>query len=174
AALANWREAVKRGAEFEAEWNKLFAGYKAAFPEQAAEFERTQSGALKAGWEKAIPSFGTEKPIATRNAGQQGMNAIFNEVPELFGGAADLTSSTKTIFKDSAHFAADPAGRNVFFGVRELGMCAAVNGMAVHGGLKPFGSTFFVFSDYAKPALRIGAFRGPPPPFVFRTDSGGG
>ena len=85
------------------------------------------------------------------------MNAIFDGVPELFGGAADLTSSTKTIFKNWPHFADDPAGRNVFFGVRELGMCAEVNGMAVHGGLKPFGSTFFVFSDYAKPALRIAA-----------------
>jgi transketolase len=170
-ALANWRQAVPRGAEFEAEWNKLFAGYKAAFPELAAEFERTQSGELKAGWEKAIPSFGTEKPIATRNAGQQVMNAIFDAVPELFGGAADLTASTKTIFKNSAHFAADPAGRNVFFGVRELGMCAAVNGMAVHGGLKPFGSTFFVFSDYAKPALRIAAIMEAHSLFVFTHDS---
>ena len=170
-ALANWREAVKRGAAFEAEWNKLFAGYKAAFPELAAEFERTQAGGLKAGWEKSIPSFGTEKPIATRNAGQQVMNAIANEVPELFGGAADLTASTKTIFKNSAHFAEDPAGRNVFFGVRELGMCAAVNGMAVHGGLKPFGSTFFVFSDYAKPALRIAAIMEAHSLFVFTHDS---
>ncbi len=172
-ALANWREAVKRGAEFEAEWNQLFAEYKAAFPDLAAEFERTQSGALKAGWEKAIPSFGTEKPIATRNAGQQVMSAIFDAVPELFGGAADLTASTKTIFKNSAHFAADPAGRNVFFGVRELGMCAAVNGMAVHGGLKPFGSTFFVFSDYAKPALRIAAIMEAHSLFVFTHDSVG-
>jgi transketolase len=170
-ALANWREAVKRGAAAEAEWNQLFAGYKAAFPEQAAEFERTQSGALKAGWEKAIPSFGTEKPVATRNAGQQVMNAIFDEVPELFGGAADLTASTKTIFKASPHFAEDPAGRNVFFGVRELAMCAAVNGMAVHGGLKPFGSTFFVFSDYAKPALRIAAIMEAHSLFVFTHDS---
>ena len=170
-ALANWREAVERGAAFEAEWNQLFAGYKAAFPELAAEFERTQSGALKAGWEKAIPSFGTEKPIATRNAGQQVMNAIFSAVPELFGGAADLTASTKTIFKASPHFADDPAGRNVFFGVRELGMCAAVNGMAVHGGVRPFGSTFFVFSDYAKPALRIAAIMEAPSLFVFTHDS---
>jgi transketolase len=126
---------------------------------------------LKAGWEKAIPSFGTEKPVATRNAGQQVMNAIFDEVPELFGGAADLTASTKTIFKASPHFAEDPAGRNVFFGVRELAMCAAVNGMAVHGGLKPFGSTFFVFSDYAKPALRIAAIMEAHSLFVFTHDS---
>ena len=92
-------------------------------------------------------------------------------MPELFGGAADLTASTKTIFKNSAHFAEDPAGRNVFFGVRELGMCAAVNGMAVHGGLKPFGSTFFVFSDYAKPALRIAAIMEAHSLFVFTHDS---
>jgi transketolase len=172
-ALANWREAVERGAAQEAGWNQLFAGYKAAFPELAGEFERTQSGALKAGWEKSIPSFGVEKPIATRNAGQQVMNAIFNAVPELFGGAADLTASTKTIFKGSPHFADDAAGRNVFFGVRELGMCAAVNGMAVHGGVRPFGSTFFVFSDYAKPALRIAAIMEAPSLFVFTHDSVG-
>jgi transketolase len=170
-ALGNWRQAVQKGAARESDWNKLFAGYKAAFPELAAEFERTQAGALKAGWEKAIPSFGTEKPVATRNAGQQVMNAIADVVPELFGGAADLTASTKTIFKNSPHFADDPAGRNVFFGVRELAMCAAVNGMAAHGGLKPFGSTFFVFSDYAKPALRLAAIMEVHSLFVFTHDS---
>jgi transketolase len=170
-ALANWRKAQEQGAAQEGDWNKLFAGYKAAFPELAAQFERTQAGKLKAGWEKAIPSFGIEKPVATRNAGQQVMNAIFNDVPELFGGAADLTASTKTIFKNSPHFAADPAGRNVFFGVRELAMCASVNGMAVHGGLRPFGSTFFVFSDYAKPALRIAAIMESNSLFVFTHDS---
>jgi transketolase len=172
-ALANWREAVKRGAGQEVEWNKLFAGYKAEFPELAAEFERTQAGKLKADWEKVIPSFPVDKPVATRNAGQVVMNAIYDSVPELFGGAADLTASTKTIFKASKHFAEDPAGRNVFFGVRELGMCAAVNGMAVHGGVRPFGSTFFVFSDYAKPALRIAAIMEAPSLFVFTHDSVG-
>jgi transketolase len=172
-ALANWREAVKRGAGQEAEWNKLFAGYKAEFPELAAEFERTQAGKLKTGWETAIPSFPVDKPVATRNAGQVVMNAIYDSVPELIGGAADLTASTKTIFKNSPHFAEDPVGRNVFFGVRELGMCAAVNGMAVHGGLRPFGSTFFVFSDYAKPALRIAAIMEAPSLFVFTHDSVG-
>jgi transketolase len=101
------------------------------------------------------------------------MNAIYDSVPELIGGAADLTASTKTIFKNSPHFAEDPVGRNVFFGVRELGMCAAVNGMAVHGGLRPFGSTFFVFSDYAKPALRIAAIMEAPSLFVFTHDSVG-
>jgi transketolase len=156
-ALKNWREAMERGAGSEAEWKKLFAGYAAANPELAAEFERTQKGELKAGWEKAIPSFPADKAIATRNAGGMILNAIAEQVPELFGGAADLTSSTRTIFQPGESFHVDPAGRNVFFGVREFGMCAAVNGMAAHGGLISFGSTFFVFSDYAKPAIRLAA-----------------
>ncbi len=92
-------------------------------------------------------------------------------MPELFGGAADLTSSTKTIFKPGASFHVDPAGRNVFFGVREFGMCAAVNGMAAHGGLVPFGSTFFTFSDYCKPAMRLAALMQVHSIFVFTHDS---
>ena len=170
-ALANWRQAGERGANFESEWKKLFAGYAAAFPEPAAEFERTQKGELKAGWKKTIPSFPVGKAVATRNAGAAVMNAIAEDVPELFGGAADLTASTKTIFKPGANFHLDPAGRNVFFGVREQAMCAAVNGMAAHGGLIPFGSTFFVFSDYAKPALRIAALMEVHSLFVFTHDS---
>jgi len=171
-ALANWRKAGERGAEQEGAWKKLFAGYAAAFPELAAEFERTQKGELKAGWEKAIPSYAAgSKPMATRNAGGVIMNAIAEVVPELFGGAADLTASTKTIFKPGVNFHLDPAGRNVFFGVREMAMCAAVNGMAAHGGLIPFGSTFFVFSDYAKPALRLAALMEVHSLFVFTHDS---
>jgi len=170
-ALDNWRKAQQRGADLEAAWKKRFAGYAAAYPEVAAEFERTQKGALKAGWEKAIPSFAPGKPVATRNAGGEVMNAIAEQVPELFGGAADLTSSTRTIFKPGANFHEDPAGRNVFFGVREFGMSAAVNGIAAHGGLIPFGSTFFVFSDYAKPAIRLAALMKVHALFVFTHDS---
>jgi len=170
-ALANWRKAVERGAEFEAEWKTRFAGYAAAFPELAAEFERTQKGALKTGWEKAIPSFAPGKAQATRNAGGAVMNAIAGAVPELIGGAADLTSSTKTIFKPGANFHEDPAGRNIYFGVREFGMCAALNGIAAHGGLIPFGSTFFVFSDYAKPAMRLAALMQVHSLFVYTHDS---
>ncbi|MGO9775416.1 MAG: transketolase [Terracidiphilus sp.] len=170
-ALKNWRKAVDRGADLEAEWKKLFAGYAAANPELATEFERTQKGKLKAGWEKTIPSFPTEKAIATRNAGGVIMNALTGQVPELFGGAADLTSSTRTIFQPGESFHVDPAGRNVFFGVREFGMCAAVNGMAAHGGLIPFGSTFFVFSDYAKPAIRLAALMQVHSLFVFTHDT---
>jgi transketolase len=170
-ALANWRKAVERGAGLESEWKKLFAGYAAANPELAAEFERTQKGELKAGWEKAIPSFPADKPIATRNAGGMILNALAGQVPELFGGAADLTSSTRTIFQPGASFHVDPAGRNVFFGVREFGMCSAVNGIAAHGGLIPFGSTFFVFSDYAKPAIRLAALMQTHSLFVFTHDT---
>ena len=170
-ALANWRKAGERGAKFEAAWKAEFERYAKEFPEPAAEFVRTQKGDLKAGWEKAIPSFPPDKPMATRNAGYDVLNAIAGVVPELFGGAADLTSSTKTIFKPGANFHVDPAGRNVFFGVRELAMCAEVNGMAAHGGLIPFGSTFFVFSDYAKPALRIAALMEAHSLFIFTHDS---
>jgi transketolase len=170
-AVANWREAQKRGADLESDWKALFAGYTAAFPELAAEFERTQKDQRKAGWEKAIPSFAPGKGQATRTAGGTIMNALDEAVPELFGGAADLTSSTKTIFKPGANFHEDPAGRNVFFGVREFGMCAAVNGIAAHGGLIPFGSTFFVFSDYAKPAIRLASLMQVHSLFVFTHDS---
>ena len=170
-ALANWRQAKARGAGLEAAWKELFASYAAANPELAAEFERTQKGVLKTDWEKAIPGFAKDKPVATRTAGGDIMNALANVVPELFGGAADLTASTRTIFKPGESFHVDPAGRNVFFGVREFGMCAAVNGMAAHGGLIPFGSTFFVFSDYAKPAIRLAALMQVHALFVFTHDS---
>ena len=170
-ALANWRQAKARGAGLEAAWKDLFARYAAANPELAAEFERTQKGVLKTDWEKAIPGFAKDKPVATRTAGGDIMNALANVVPELFGGAADLTASTRTIFKPGESFHVDPAGRNVFFGVREFGMCAAVNGMAAHGGLIPFGSTFFVFSDYAKPAIRLAALMQVHALFVFTHDS---
>jgi transketolase len=171
-AKQNWLQAVDKGKKYEQEWNDLFAGYKKDFPELAAEFERTQAGKLAAGWEKSLPVFAADaKPIATRSAGGETMDAIAKVVPELIGGAADLTSSTRTIFKDSANFHLDPAGRNIFFGVREFGMCSAVNGMAVHGGLIPYGSTFFTFSDYCKPAIRLAALMNSHSLFIFTHDS---
>jgi transketolase len=170
-ALANWRSTLSTHDFIEKEWEADFAKYAAAFPDLAAEFERTQKGELKAGWEKALPSFAPGKAQATRTAGSAVMNAIAEAVPELFGGAADLTSSTKTIFKPGANFHEDPAGRNIFFGVREFAMSAAVNGIAAHGGLIPFGSTFFVFSDYAKPAIRLAALMQTHSLFVFTHDS---
>ena len=171
-ALANWRTAIARGAAAEAAWTTLFAEYASQFPELAAEFERTQKGELKAGWQKSLPVWAADaKPIATRSAGYDVMNAIVDAVPELFGGAADLTASTKTIFKSSKSFRVDAAGRNVFFGVRELAMSAAVNGMACHGGVIPYASTFFVFSDYCKPAIRLSAIMGIHSLYVFTHDS---
>jgi transketolase len=171
-AKQNWLQAVDKGKKYEQDWNDLFARYKKDFPELAAEFERTQAGKLAAGWEKSLPVYAADaKPIATRSAGGETMDAIAKAVPELIGGAADLTSSTRTIFKNSANFHLDPAGRNIFFGVREFGMCAAVNGMAVHGGLIPYGSTFFTFSDYCKPAIRLAALMHAHSLFIFTHDS---
>jgi transketolase len=170
-AKANWLQAVDKGKKYEQDWNDLFARYKKEHPEVAAEFERVQSGTLASGWEKSLPSFPVDKPVATRSAGGSIMDAIAKAVPELIGGAADLTSSTRTIFKDGGNFHVDPAGRNIWFGVREFGMCAAVNGMAVHGGLIPYGSTFFCFSDYCKPAIRLAALMQAHSLFVFTHDS---
>jgi transketolase len=171
-AKRHWLTSVERGRKYEEEWNDLFARYKKSYPEPAAEFERVLSGKLAEGWEKSLPVFPADgKPIATRAAGGNIMDAIAKAVPELIGGAADLTSSTRTIFKESVSFHVNPAGRNIFFGVRELGMCAAVNGMAVHGGLIPFGSTFFNFSDYAKPAIRLAALMHAHSLFIFTHDS---
>jgi len=170
-AAKNWLEAKSRGKKAHTEWEAHFEEYKRAYPEPAAEFERVIKRELTKDWEKQIPKFPTDKPVATRNAGQKVMDAIAAAVPELFGGAADLTASTKTIFKDSVSFHVDPKGRNVFFGVREFGMMAMVNGMAAHGGLIPFGSTFFVFSDYCRSALRMGCLMGVHSLYIFTHDS---
>ncbi|MGA8532358.1 MAG: transketolase C-terminal domain-containing protein, partial [Acidobacteriaceae bacterium] len=171
-AAKNWLQAVDRGAQEESDWNAQFANYRKAFPEVAAEFERVQAGRLKDGWQQALPQFPADsKPIATRSAGNTVMNAIAKQVPELLGGAADLSTSTKTVIKDSPNFHLDPTGQNIYFGVREFGMCAIVNGMAAHGGIIPYGSTFFVFSDYAKPAIRLAALMQIHSLFIFTHDS---
>jgi transketolase len=168
----NWLQAVDKGAKAQAAWQEKFDAYKKAYPELAEQFERTTAMKLADGWEKALPVFPAGgKPVATRTAGGDIMNAISKAVPELFGGAADLTSSTKTIFKDSPSFHVDPKGRNVYFGVREFGMMAAVNGIAAHGGLIPFGSTFFTFSDYCRSAMRMGALQSSHSLYVFTHDS---
>ncbi len=172
-AAAHWGKCIEKGKQEREAWEAKFAAYKKAYPKLGSEYDRTTSMKLAEGWEKEIPVFPTEKPIATRNAGQTVMNAIAKVVPELFGGAADLTSSTKTIFKDSPSFHVDPKGRNVYFGVREFGMMAAVNGIAAHGGLIPFGSTFFTFSDYCRSALRMGALQSSHSLYIFTHDSVG-
>lgn len=173
-AAKNWLTSVERGAQQEAEWNKMFAEYKKAYPAEGAEFERVQAGKLKDGWRASLPTFPADsKPVATRTAGNEVMNAFAKFVPELLGGAADLSSSTKTVIKGSENFHVDATGENIYYGVREFGMCAMVNGMAVHGGVIPYGSTFFVFTDYAKPALRMAAIMKSHSIFVFTHDSVG-
>jgi transketolase len=167
----NWLQAVEKGKKAQAEWDAKFAEYTKAYPELGAQYSRTTAMELAKDWNKDLPVFPTDKPIATRNAGQVVMNALAKSVPELFGGAADLTSSTKTIFKDSPSFHVDAKGRNVFFGVREFGMMAAVNGIAAHGGLIPFGSTFFTFSDYCRSAMRMGALQSNHSLYIFTHDS---
>jgi transketolase len=170
-AAAHWGKCKEKGKKAMEAWEAKFAEYKTAYPELGAQYDRTTAMKMAEGWEKALPVFPPEKPVATRNAGQVVMNAIEKIVPELFGGAADLTSSTKTIFKDSPSFHVDPKGRNVFFGVREFGMMAAVNGMAAHGGIIPFGSTFYTFSDYCRSALRMGAIQSSHSLYIFTHDS---
>ena len=171
-AQKNWSTIIDRGAKYEQEWTDLFARYKSEHPDMAEEFERTQAGQLKDGWEKTLPSFPAGgKGMATRNAGNAIMNAVAKDIPELIGGAADLTASTKTILKDGGNFHIDPKGRNIWFGVREFGMCAAVNGMACHGGLIPYGSTFFTFTDYCKSAIRMAAIMHSHSLFIFTHDS---
>ena len=173
AAGKNWLNAKERGKQAHEDWQRKYEEYQKAYPELGKEYDRRTSMKLAEGWEKSLPVFPTDKPVATRNAGQIVMNAIEKVVPELFGGAADLTTSTKTIFKDSPSFHVDPKGRNIFFGVREFGMMAMVNGMAAHGGVIPFGSTFFTFSDYCRSALRMGALQSSHSLYIFTHDSVG-
>src|ERR1700759_2145871 len=172
-ALKNWRQAVDKGKKAVADWHERFDAYKKEFPELAAQYERQTAMELPKDWQKALPTFPVDKPVATRNAGQVALNDLGKVLPELFGGAADLTSSTKTIFKDSGNFHEDPKGRNVYFGVREFGMMAGVTGTAAPGGLLPFGSTFFTFSDYCRSALRMGALQSSHSLYIFTHDSVG-
>ncbi|OQP17307.1 transketolase family protein, partial [Geobacillus zalihae] len=153
---AHFRETVQEaGAKKEAEWNEQFAAYERAHPELAAELKRAIEGKLPDGWEAALV-----------------INAIAKAVPQLFGGSADLASSNKTLIKGGGNFLPDSyEGRNIWFGVREFAMGAALNGMALHGGLKVFGGTFFVFSDYLRPAIRLAALMGLPVIYVLTHDS---
>ncbi len=173
-ALANWRKAVDKGKTEQQHWQDRFESYKKENPELAAQYTRCTEMKLPDGWQKALPTFpgGPDaKPMPTRKAGNAALNALGAVLPELFGGAADLTSSTFTIFKDSGNFHLDAKGRNVYFGVREFGMMAAVNGIAAHGGLLPFGSTFFTFSDYCRSAIRMGALQSSHSMYIFTHDS---
>ncbi|MDY7222901.1 transketolase [Halalkalibacterium halodurans] len=171
--VAAYYEQVKQqGAEKEESWNELFAQYKKAYPELASQFELAVHGDLPEGWDAVAPSYEVGKSVATRSSSGEALNAFAKTVPQLFGGSADLASSNKTLIKGEANFSRDDySGRNVWFGVREFAMGAAMNGMALHGGLKVFGATFFVFSDYLRPAIRLAALMQLPVIYVFTHDS---
>ncbi|MCB9456394.1 MAG: transketolase [Anaerolineaceae bacterium] len=171
-ALRHYREAVERGAGYEAEWQARFQAWQAAYPDLAAEWEQAQSGQLPAGWDTTIPTF-PDKPVATRSASGMVLNAIAQHIPTMIGGDADLAGSTKTLLKESENtWQGRPAARNVRFGVREHGMGAIVNGLALHGGIiKPYSATFLTFSDYMRGAIRLGALMNLPAVYVFTHDS---
>ena len=172
-ALEFFRAAVEKGAQQEQQWNQLFENYRKEHPELAAEFERAQAGELPEGWDSDLPSFPPEKKVATRNASGVVLNAIAKHIPTMIGGDADLAGSTKTLLKGAQNTGQKkPAARNVRFGVREHGMGAIVNGLSVHGGIiKPYSATFFTFSDYMRPAVRLGCLMGINPIYVFTHDS---
>ncbi|XP_042515018.1 transketolase, chloroplastic-like [Macadamia integrifolia] len=155
----HWSHHVSEGAAFEAEWNAKFAKYEKKYKEEAAELKSIINGELPSGWEKALPTYTPESPAeATRILSQQCLNALAPALPGLLGGSADLASSNMTLLKMFGNFQKNtPEERNVRFGVREHGMGAICNGIALHSGLVPYCATFFVFTDYMRPAMRIAA-----------------
>ncbi|GEN45009.1 transketolase [Alkalibacillus haloalkaliphilus] len=163
----------QRGEEAENKWNELLAQYKEAYPELADEFEKAMNDELPVDWNADLPTYDEHsKALATRAASGEVLNALANKVPNLIGGSADLAGSNKTALKGEDDFKpTDYSGRNIWFGVREFAMASALNGMALHGGLKVFGGTFFVFSDYLRPALRLSALMGTPVTYVLTHDS---
>ena len=171
-ALEHWRTAKARGARAETEWRKRWDAYRAAEPDLAAELDRRFTGRLPEGWDTALPSFGAKDAQATRAASGKVLNAIASRMPELIGGSADLTGSNNTEIKGAGIFSAtNHAGRNFHFGIREHGMGAAMNGLALHGGFIPFGGTFLIFSDYMRPSIRLAALTHLRTIYVFTHDS---
>lgn len=163
---------LKRANEDEAAWDKLVEAYTNEYPELGQAFKQAISNELPVDYDKELPVYEAGNSSATRADSGEVIQALSKSVPAFFGGSADLASSNKSNVKGEADFSSEtPEGRNVWFGVREFGMAAAVNGMAVHGGVKPYGATFFVFSDYLKPAVRLSAIMGVPSTFVFTHDS---
>ncbi len=161
------------GAKAQSEWEqKLLGPWREAFPEMADDWDRAWRGELREGWRESLPSFEAGEEIATRSAGQKIMNSFGPFAPTMIGGAADLVESTKTVFDGGGEFSAVHAGRNVPFGIREHGMGAIVNGACAHGGIvKPYGSTFLMFSDYMRGSVRLSALMGLPNVWVWTHDS---
>ncbi|MBA3808618.1 MAG: transketolase [Solirubrobacterales bacterium] len=162
----------ERGAAHQARWQERFDGWREDFPEMAEDWDRAFSGKLREGWRESLPEFEAGEKIATRAAGQKVMAAFGEFAPTMIGGAADLVESTKTLFEGGGEFSRVHAGRNVPFGIREHAMGALVNGAAAHGGIvKPYGSTFLIFSDYMRGAVRLSALMGLPVVWVWTHDS---
>jgi len=189
-ALAHFRESVTKGQRAEAEWKERFSAYVRKFPAVAGELEQALRGELPAGWEESIPDFPADaKGLATRVASGKVLNAIAPKLPTLIGGSADLNPSTHTVLQKLGDFESPErtfadsqgsagggfsyAGRNLHFGVREHGMGAACNGLAAHGGIIPFESTFLIFSDYMRPSIRLAALMELGVIYVFTHDSVG-
>jgi len=174
--LAHFRKAKEKGREQEAAWNKLLDSYRKNFPDQARQLEIDLSGNLPAGWDEKLNGLFSSgmKPMATREASGQIINAIAPNIPSLMGGSDDLSPSTKTVIKDGGDFAADNyAGRNLHFGVREHAMGAIANGLALHGGVIPYTATFLIFYDYMRPPVRLAALMEQRVIFIFTHDSVG-
>lgn len=172
-ALKVFRAAVEQGETEEARWISLLEGYRKAFPDPAKEMDRWMKGDLPEGWEKDIPGFPADpKGSATRAASGSVLNALSKRIRNLLGGSADLAPSNQTLIKDEGDFQAGHFGqRNLRFGVREHGMGGILNGMALHGGLIPYGGTFLIFSDYMRPAIRLAALMDLKVIYVFTHDS---
>jgi len=172
-ALAEWRKAVPAGRLQHDVWLERFEAYRAAFPAEAAELERRIRRELPEAWDAELPRFTLENgSLATRAASEKVLNAIAKRVPELIGGSADLAPSTRTLIKGSPDFSArERTGRNLHFGVREHAMGASVSGMALHGGVIPYGATFLIFSDYMRPSIRLAAMMRLHVIYVFSHDS---
>lgn len=163
---------LEPGAKKEQEWNELFQSYKMEFPELAKELETAINGELVQGWDNNLPVYEPGTTIATRSSSGETINGIAKNLPYFFGGSADLAGSNKTTIKGGGDFSSDDyGGRNIWFGVREFAMGAILNGMSLHGGLRVFGGTFFVFSDYLRPAIRMAALMKLPVTYVFTHDS---
>ncbi|OBW59961.1 transketolase [Solibacillus silvestris] len=161
-----------QGVQAEAAWNELFESYKTEYPELAAQFVNAMENKLPENFASELPVYEAGTAVATRSSSGDAINAIAKTTPSFFGGSADLAGSNKTTIKGAGDFFAEtPEGRNIWFGVREFAMGAALNGMALHGGLNVFGGTFFVFSDYVRPAIRLSALMGLPVTYVFTHDS---
>lgn len=171
AAYTAWRPAAEAGAAAEDAWRDRLSHYRSEHPADAAELARRLAGDLPDGWERALPVIGPGKPLATRQASTQVLSALISVLPELAGGSADLAGSTGTQLKQVGTLGPASTGREIHWGVREHGMAAALNGVAAHGGVRPMGSTFLVFTDYMKPAMRLAALMRLPVIYVGTHDS---